>query len=40
MGEAASQNKNILGPIRKCGEDSNMDCDICIRISRYRKKEI
>ena len=38
MDQAASSDKGFLWYIRKCGEDSNLDRNICICIGRHNKE--
>jgi hypothetical protein len=38
MDQATSTHKGILWYIRKCGEDSNLDRDICLCVDRHNKK--
>jgi hypothetical protein len=38
MDQAASSDKGFLWHIRKCGEDSNLDCNISVCSGRHNKK--
>jgi hypothetical protein len=38
MDQAASSDKSFLWHIRKCGEDSNLDCNICVCSGSHNKE--